>query len=281
MAGGVGRALHWPRRSFLFVLRNSRAVRSFCSAARERLIIEFFFIPPPLLQRDVNAGDLRVATDPWARPRMRRSRSDPGARSGASLLKWLAALGRVRASLDVSAAPLKNWFATLGRRLLARSLLRQRTLGHRSCRHFAWSPRRQRTLRHLSDRPAAPANPQRTMRHPWASGLPDRPAAPADPQRTLRHPWASGVSDRPAAPADPVCDPLRPADYKSCTRQPEHRTFHAGWRGGHCPLRTCAEGALGHRRASARTRDPALPMPWRGAAWRGHEKVPADPEAPL
>ena len=186
---------------------------------------------------------------------MRRSRSDPGARSGASLLKWLAALGRVRASLDVSAAPLKNWFATLGRRLLARSLLRQRTLGHRSCRHFAWSPRRQRTLRHLSD----------------------RPAAPADPQRTLRHPWASGVSDRPAAPADPVCDPLRPADYKSCTRQPKHRAFHAGWRGGHRPLRRCAACALGHRRATARTRDPALPMLWRCAAWRGHEKVPAAP----
>ena len=166
-----------------------------------------------------------MATDPWARPRMRRSRSDPGARSGASLLKWLAALGRVRASLDVSAAPLKNWFATLGRRLFARSLLRQRTLGHRSCRHFARSPLRQRTLRHRSY----------------------------------------------------LFDPLRPADYKSCTRQPRQRAFHAGWRGGHRPLRRCAACALGHRRATARTRYPALPMLWRCAAWRGHEKVPAAP----
>ena len=58
-------------------------------------------------------------------------------------------------------ADVRTW-SSLGRRLLARSLLRQRTLGHRSCRHFA--PLRQRTLRHQlcqaghrRSRPRAPA----------------------------------------------------------------------------------------------------------------------------
>ena len=76
-------------------------------------------------------------------------------------------------------ADVRTW-SSLGRRLLARSLLRQRTLGHRSCRHFA--PLRQRTLRHQ----LCQAGHRRSHPRAPATIPDDRPGAVGQPQKHPR-----------------------------------------------------------------------------------------------